>query len=131
METESYLSRNSFSDAKSKNPDVDHFRYMQKLEDSYRISTAAEYINLHVSRTLDQSYYTALLDTKARDHDQVIYRHTLANNIPKGRQPSDETLESKQWSSDADRVRLLMVHQLWLWRIGGALKRHLKDQTLT
>lgn len=53
---------------------------------------------LHIRRTLDQSYFLTLEDTRARDKDQVVYR---------------ETREGK--SHHARNTRIVMVDQLWLW----------------
>jgi hypothetical protein len=119
METESYLYRKVFSEAHSENPDSDHFRNMQKLEEAYQTSGDAESINLHVSRTLDQSYYTALIDTTQRDHDQVVYRHTLGKVTRNQGRPDDGKSESRKWVPEVDKIRLMMVNQLWLWKIGG------------
>jgi hypothetical protein len=40
---------------------------------------------LHVRRTLDQSYFWTLQDTKSRDRDQVVYRGTRGNKRPPAR----------------------------------------------
>lgn len=58
---------------------------------------------LHLRRTLDQSYYTSLSDTKVRDEDQVAERHAL---------------RQKHWDP-RERIDpcLLMVDQLWLWAL--------------
>jgi hypothetical protein len=119
METESYLYRKVFSETHSNNPDSDHFWNMQKLEEAYRTLGDAESINLHVSRTLDQSYYTALIDTTQRDHDQVVYRHTLGKAIQKQRRSDDGNSESRKWGPEVDKIRLMVANQLWLWKIGG------------
>ena len=69
---------------------------------------------LHVRRTLDQSYYFMLDDTRARDRNQVVLRlrelkkdehgHTKTNlNTPRNQSP------------------VVMVDQLWLWILGDTV----------
>lgn len=57
---------------------------------------------LHIRRTLDQFFYTDLVETNARDEDQVIFRYT-AKNSP-------------------DRIKLFMVDQLWLWVLDSGMR---------
>jgi hypothetical protein len=52
---------------------------------------------LHPRRTLDQSYYWKLEDTRARDRDQVVYRGTRTGKDPRR------------------TTRVIMVDQLWLY----------------
>lgn len=59
---------------------------------------------MHFRRTLDQSYYSTMVDTAARDHDQVIQRYA----------------EKKLSTPEHDRS-MLMVDQCWLWILGGGL----------
>lgn len=55
----------------------------------------------HIRRTLDQSYYATLKNTKKRDEDQVVQRYARdVLKIEVGEQP------------------MLMVDQCWLWIIG-------------
>jgi hypothetical protein len=56
---------------------------------------------VHIRRTLDQSYYWTLKDTKHRDCDQVVYRDT----------------EKK----DPASPKIVMVDQLWLWVLDGSM----------
>ena len=57
---------------------------------------------MHIRRTLDQSYYSTLRDTKTRDEDQVVQRYAEYDpKIPKAARP------------------MLMVDQCWLWILGG------------
>ena len=60
---------------------------------------------MHIRRTLDQSYYSTMDDTSARDQDQVIQRY------------ADEKLRKPE-----DERPMLMVDQCWLWIIGGGLQ---------
>src|SRR5258708_1500886 len=55
---------------------TEHFQRMKDLEEKYKTRAHASTEDLHVSRTLDQSYYTSLMTTKERDYDQVVYRYT-------------------------------------------------------
>ena len=61
----------------------------EQLVNAYLHSTH----NLHIRRTLDQSYYHAI-STEERDQDQVVYRYTR---------------DKKQ------EVKVFMVDQLWMW----------------
>ena len=92
MESEQYFDREKSSR---------HFKKMTRLIDEYSKTG-----DIHVSRTLDQSYYEMMEDTAKRDHDQVVYRYTSGR---KG-----ENTEPAEQSSTA---KLLMVNQLWIWRI--------------
>lgn len=105
--------------------------------DSYTDEKLIErYLNskppLHPRRTLDQSYYWTLKDTRKRDRDQVVYRATAPD--PKlvhhkcfkglrGDKTVKQALEDgsmkptcMQCLEDARRVpRVVMVDQLWMW----------------
>ncbi|KAI7532186.1 hypothetical protein KC317_g19571, partial [Hortaea werneckii] len=64
---------------------------------------------LHIRRTLDQSFYRTI-DTDARDIDQVVYRY------------EQELSKSKHQEEDSrDDVKVLMVDQLWMWILGDDL----------
>ncbi|KAH7093422.1 hypothetical protein FB567DRAFT_174060 [Paraphoma chrysanthemicola] len=93
MESEMYLNRYSTSQS-------DHVKKMHNLISQYEVTS-----DIHVSRTLDQSYYYMMENTRTRDHDQVVYRYTREQSLKKLSQgkPSEN--------------RLLMVNQLWLWKI--------------
>lgn len=52
---------------------------------------------LHIRRTLDQSYYSTLDNTEARDVDQIPYKYF------------------NQHFKDSTMHPVLMVDQLWLW----------------
>ncbi|KAK4186219.1 hypothetical protein QBC35DRAFT_554409 [Podospora australis] len=69
---------------------------------------------LHVRRTLDQFRYPTLsfARTEARDEDQVYSRYTKSH--------SDRTVKE----------RLLMVDQLWLWKIDHGGSGHQKGTSL-
>jgi hypothetical protein len=70
--------------------------------------------SLHPRRTLDQSYYTALKDTRTRDQDQVVYRATTRIKHDCPLKTSQE--ECKQCQEDiAKTSRLVVVDQLWMW----------------
>ena len=87
---------------------------------------------LHPRRTLDQSYYWTLKDTRKRDRDQVVYRATAPNQnfmhhrCFKGRKGTKTPRQALadgsvkptclQCLEDARRVsRVVMVDQLWMW----------------
>ena len=84
---------------------------MKSLENAYRGR------DMHLPRTLDQSLYGTLEpeDLRKRAMDQVVYRHTDRNGGESG--PTRET-------------RILMVNQLWLWKIDDRM-RHPIPFTLT
>jgi len=77
METEAYISRNSFDDATAPREKQladglsTSFRQMRNLEDVYLASD-----DIHVARSLDQSYYTGLDNVEAKDLEQVVFRYT-------------------------------------------------------
>jgi hypothetical protein len=63
---------------------------------------------LHMRRTLDQSYYPTLQDTRLRDQNQVVERYSR-----------------KQQGDSWTEHRVLMVDQLWLWVLGGRRPNHI------
>lgn len=78
---------------------------------------------LHPRRTLDQSYYWTLRDTRSRDRDQVVYRGTapspklLHHDCPK-KFTKREKKEKPcvQCHENSKKVaRVVMVDQLWMW----------------
>jgi hypothetical protein len=69
---------------------------------------------LHIRRTLDQSYFLTLEDTRARDKDQVVYR---------------ETREGK--SHYTRNTRIVMVDQLWLWILNNSELSPVRPITLS
>jgi hypothetical protein len=73
MESEQYLHRNSSAQS-------DHVRRMHDLISQYEVTS-----DIHVSRTLDQSYYDVMDNTRIRDHDQVVYRYTREKSLRKVR----------------------------------------------
>jgi hypothetical protein len=74
---------------------------------------------LHPRRTLDQSYYWTLRDTRSRDRDQVVYRGTAPS--PKllhhgCRKKASKDAPCPQCQENARKVpRVIMVDQLWMW----------------
>ena len=64
--------------------------------------------DIHIRRSLDQSYYWSLPDTKRRDNDQVVTRYHL--------EPKFQTHASTGANAPTP---LLMVDQLWLWVFNG------------
>jgi len=78
---------------------------------------------LHPRRTLDQSYYWTLKDTRKRDRDQVVYRGTAPNPTLmhhwclKGKKGDKNVKPScAQCIEDVKRVpRVIMCDQLWMW----------------
>jgi hypothetical protein len=55
---------------------LQHLENFSKLEEAYPISKTDEPTDLHVPRSLDESYYIGLDSTYTRDCDQVVYRYT-------------------------------------------------------
>jgi hypothetical protein len=113
---------------------------MQNLEDGYKTRAHSSTEDLHISRTLDQSYYTSLADTKDRDYDQVIYRYTankaraqrkIALRLRSNRGDTFSDSECASFLSaegiHPDDIKgkaipqLLMVHSIWIWKLGGEL----------
>lgn len=71
---------------------------------------------IHVRRSLDQSYYSTLVNTSARDKDQVVQKYA----------------RKKLKKQDAD-CPMIMVNQCWLWILGGSgsmtfLLNHMTDR---
>jgi hypothetical protein len=60
---------------------------------------------LHVRRTLDQSLYHNLKDTKIRDADQTVRRY--------------QELQNEGKRTDEVPLTVIMVDQLWLWILLG------------
>ena len=91
----------------------------EKLIEKYLTATPP----LHPRRTLDQSYYWTLKDTRKRDRDQVVYRGTAPNpkfmhhKCFKGRKVDNNVKETcRQCKEDVRKVpRVVMVDQLWMW----------------
>lgn len=122
MESEQYLNQERI-------PKSHHFQIMQRLAAEYSITS-----DIHPSRTLDQSYYENMEDTSKRDHDQVVYRYTKKrlNHLDEGQNiervgmrvatsPLPENEEDAsgetQGAEDVNSIKLLMVNQLWLWKL--------------
>ena len=95
--------------------------------DAYTERLIDRYLNakppLHPRRTLDQSYYWTLKDTRKRDRDQVVYRGTAPNRklmhhkCFKGwRKDGDVKDTCPQCLEDVTKVpRIVMADQLWMW----------------
>lgn len=98
--------------------------------------------DLHVAQTLDRSYYLGLKSTEDRDYDQVVSRYTNAwwkkwnenkpgktapgarfqTDVRRPRSRNNEEIgpydpRQIQTPENEPLVSLLMVNQLWLWRI--------------
>lgn len=104
---------------------------------------------INARRTLDQFGYPSLLDTTARDDDQMLYKMTKErrpksnigtnhtadrqSDITRMRRPADEKDAVDENNDDSDNPidsdpmtyddvldgNVLMVDQLWLWVIDG------------
>jgi hypothetical protein len=116
-----------------------HFQMMEDMENGYRTHAHASTEDLHVSRTLDQSYYTSLMTTKDRDYDQVIYRYTerktriqrkMAENLRSHRGDAFSVSDDCASLLSAEGIhpdnikgkatpQLMMVHSIWIWKLGG------------
>ncbi|KAK3073307.1 hypothetical protein LTR53_005209 [Teratosphaeriaceae sp. CCFEE 6253] len=59
---------------------------------------------LHIRRTLDQSFYRTI-DTAYRDKTQVVYRY----------------MDAQQNGGAVEPLKILMVDQLWMWIVGKDL----------
>lgn len=59
--------------------------------------------SLHPRRTLDQFYYSSLIDTSSRDRDQTTSRWTGSSVGAEGH------------TSAADDSLLMMIDQVWCW----------------
>lgn len=78
---------------------------------------------LHPRRTLDQSYYWTLRDTRSRDRDQVVYRGTapshklIHHDCPnKFTRRNEDEPPCEQCQENSKKVaRVVMVDQLWMW----------------
>jgi len=88
-----------------------HFHKMEALEDAYNVPHNQGSVNLYISRTLDQSFYLELNDMFIRDMGQVIYRYT--GGIKNGMRDHGSAGAKRR------EKKILMVSQLWLWKIGG------------
>jgi hypothetical protein len=89
------------------------FRIMWTLADHYGPQSQVDDENgtLHMPQTLDQSYLTTdrLLDDL--DYDQVVYRYTDDAGA------HGQNKSKAKPSSDNTEPKLLMVNQLWVWRL--------------
>lgn len=110
---------------------------------------------LHIRRTLDQSYFSTVEDTAARDTDQVVYRQTRARK-QKGEGLDTTTSKEGQLNGSSDTAvgspstsasdtrtkknlvklvgitRVVMVDQLWMWILGeGKPAKHMARKILT
>ena len=80
---------------------------------------------LHVPRTLDESYYTRIECARDRDFDQVIYRYVQKREDEDrklqegGEQLTPGGLAGNSKDPARFHPRILMINQLWLWKIGG------------
>ncbi|KAK2761809.1 hypothetical protein FQN54_001639 [Arachnomyces sp. PD_36] len=123
MESETYLNRKTIS------PNL-HVMKMKRLITEYQTTA-----DIHVSRTLDQSSYETMESTADRDYDQVVYRYTKKNIWSKQNAESkDENVRATTLDAPPPRpkagvpdspdekgqkqtAKLLMVNQLWLWKM--------------
>ncbi|KAL2429321.1 hypothetical protein ABEF95_001565 [Exophiala dermatitidis] len=86
---------------------------------AYRDSLGSLGRPLHIRRTLDQSHYLMLEDTRKRDRDQVVLRRQ------QGREGSKNGPASDSPEAEADDLKdqhpMVMVDQLWLWIVGDTV----------
>ncbi|KUI74192.1 hypothetical protein VM1G_10037 [Cytospora mali] len=129
METEEYLEPTK--DVEEKEP----FKMKQKLEEVYRHG-GEDVEDLHLTRTLDQSYYMSLSDS-TDIKNQVVFRYTKSrsqfgyNSNPSKDNSSSNmmhlgTTETSTRENPASvagqpgknrKAKLLMVNQMWLWKL--------------
>jgi hypothetical protein len=129
-----------------------HFQTMKDMENGYQSGRAAGPEDLHISRTLDQSYYSSLIDTKVRDYDQVIYRYTerrtkiqhdMVDNTHAHRGDASSVSDTHSHRDGASLLtadgtnlledmkvkanpQLLMVNSIWIWKFGSKLPLYLE-----
>jgi hypothetical protein len=132
VETKEYLDwkklRRGILNKEPDNLDPDErqrFKNLTELEETYQNFRNAQLVYMHVPRTLDESYYVGLDCTRERDDDQVIYRHmkNKAGGDGKKQEGAQEqnTVGVSRYSQTPPKFenRILMVNQLWLWKVGG------------
>jgi hypothetical protein len=113
METEEYFDRDNTSVPQISTPQTQartqNFEKMRKLTNVYSRDLKKPPF-LHLSRTLDQSYYETLGDekTKQRDLNQVVFHYTKSKKsretqgeklnvkIPTSSSPNSQSLESSR-----------------------------------
>lgn len=122
METEVYLNRHEKTGE-------EHIFRMQQLIRAYQHGKPPTE-DLHMSCTLDQSYYTSLSDSSDRDKDQVVFRFISRNeelveqrNNPKLSRDHVKKQSNQQMEPELTQLKkgrhpqIVMVSQLWLWKI--------------
>ncbi|EJT76862.1 hypothetical protein GGTG_06776 [Gaeumannomyces tritici R3-111a-1] len=147
FETELYLGKGSTSRTSLTPGDPDgagsgdrQFNRLTALKQHYRPFEGPR--GLQLPQTLDESYYHMLADDQlhARNRDQIIYkwssdiavnglgttktqpqdtegqdRRDLNGRVPA--EASDGSSPHSSFSHQTDRNKLLVVHQLWLWKL--------------
>jgi hypothetical protein len=79
---------------------------------------------LHISRTIDQYYYSSLLDTTRRDRDQVIRRYQCKKvKASHAEQDKAERKDKDNLGRETykNSFQMGMVEQLWLWVIDDGM----------
>jgi hypothetical protein len=128
---ESYYTR--LECARERDFDQVIYRYVNNRADEHGKIISQEGVQKHkpdvylnVPRTLDESYYTRLECARERDFDQVIYRYVKNGVDEQGKIISQEGVQKHKPVGAAERhqdpkfnPRILMINQLWLWKIGG------------
>ncbi|KAI1805357.1 hypothetical protein F4811DRAFT_552000 [Daldinia bambusicola] len=106
------------------------FRKRQDLEKAYR-KFGDEPEDLHIPYSLDQFYYSFLNDSTDRDKTQVVVkyaelrrkRNEFKSSYKLATCQSEETEEnepsSNQLKPPQNTKKLLMVNQMWLWKISS------------
>jgi hypothetical protein len=131
VETTEYLGWKKFRLKIEKQPKLEptelreRFENLDQLYTIYQKFGDRQLVLLHQPRTLDESYYTGLECAREQDSDQVIYRYVKER--AKGESTQQEGAQQqravgvKRPNQDPARLktRILMVNQLWLWKIGG------------
>ena len=103
-----------------------YFGFNWNIADKYRAQFTSDPVSagkrktcsMHIPQTLDCSYYAAIGNAEQWDSEQFVYRHTSA------RAGTGELLDK------VFKTKVLMVNQLWLWKINGKQKQKHK-QTLS
>jgi hypothetical protein len=118
METEDYMPQSGPRTLKASN-----YYFMHDADKRYPAD------DLHRSFTLDQSYYYALKDTSKRDLDQVVYRYSKKMAEQEARRLPSQDIRGSEDELNAEesnrRPKVLMVRQLWLWKLDNSKELNL------
>ncbi|KAL2429640.1 hypothetical protein ABEF95_008507 [Exophiala dermatitidis] len=119
QEKGSWFRPSSTVSIQNEDSDPARLRSEREMLYAYRDSLGSLGRPLHIRRTLDQSHYLMLEDTRKRDRDQVVLRRQQgregSKNGPASDSPKAEEDDLK------DQHPMVMVDQLWLWIVGDTV----------